>query len=70
MDFEWDEAKNRSNIRKHGFDFATWTKCFAVCLLWTPTRERLRERWTGSALSEGAHVRGGDLKHRFLEHKP
>lgn len=22
MDFEWDDAKNRHNIRKHGFDFA------------------------------------------------
>ena len=22
MNFEWDEAKNRANIRKHGFDFA------------------------------------------------
>lgn len=21
MDFEWDEDKNRENIRKHGFDF-------------------------------------------------
>ncbi len=22
MNFEWDENKNRSNIRKHGIDFA------------------------------------------------
>ncbi len=22
MRLEWDEAKNRSNLRKHGFDFA------------------------------------------------
>jgi uncharacterized DUF497 family protein len=22
MRYEWDEAKNRSNIAKHGFDFA------------------------------------------------
>lgn len=22
MDFEWDEDKNRENLRKHGFDFA------------------------------------------------
>jgi uncharacterized DUF497 family protein len=21
MDFEWDEAKNRANIAKHGIDF-------------------------------------------------
>ena len=23
MEFEWDEAKNRENIRKHGIDFET-----------------------------------------------
>ncbi|MEO7673060.1 MAG: BrnT family toxin [Pyrinomonadaceae bacterium] len=22
MNFEWDDAKNKENIRKHGFDFA------------------------------------------------
>jgi len=22
MEYEWDEAKNRSNFAKHGFDFA------------------------------------------------
>jgi uncharacterized DUF497 family protein len=25
MLIEWDEAKNRANIRKHGFDFADAT---------------------------------------------
>ena len=28
MEFEWDEAKNRENIRKHGIDFETATGIF------------------------------------------
>lgn len=31
MDFEWDEAKNRSNIRKHGLDFADAEEMFREC---------------------------------------
>lgn len=27
-DFEWDETKNRSNIRKHGVDFAVAERIF------------------------------------------
>jgi len=29
MDFEWDESKYRTNIRKHGIDFADAVKIFA-----------------------------------------
>jgi len=28
MNFEWDESKNRSNIRKHGIDFIDSAKIF------------------------------------------
>jgi uncharacterized DUF497 family protein len=28
MRFEWDEAKRRANIRRHGFDFADAEKVF------------------------------------------
>jgi len=28
MTFEWSEAKNRANIRKHGFDFADAEEMF------------------------------------------
>lgn len=28
MIFEWDEAKRRANIKKHGFDFADAAKVF------------------------------------------
>ena len=31
--FEWDETKNRSNIRKHGFDFADAERLFSGILL-------------------------------------
>jgi uncharacterized protein len=30
MEFEWDEAKRLSNIRKHGIDFAEITAIFNV----------------------------------------
>jgi len=28
MKFEWDEAKRKSNIKKHGFDFVDAEKVF------------------------------------------
>lgn len=34
MDFEWDEAKNAANVRKHGIDFADAVKIFDA---WTLT---------------------------------
>jgi|SRR5580704_12394026 uncharacterized protein len=47
--FEWDEAKNRANLRKHGFDFAEAEELFRGFLLIRPdTREDYGEkRWLG-----------------------
>jgi uncharacterized protein len=40
MRFEWDEVKNRANIRMHGFDFADAEEMFRSPLLAHPdTRE-------------------------------
>jgi uncharacterized DUF497 family protein len=36
MTFEWDETKNRANIRKHGFDFAWAGQMFRRPLLVRP----------------------------------
>jgi uncharacterized DUF497 family protein len=49
MTLEWSEAKNRSNIRKHGFDFADAEEMFRGMLIVDPdTREDYGERrWTG-----------------------
>jgi len=49
LDFEWDEAKNRANIRKHGLDFADAEEAFCSALLVSPdTREDYGEkRWAG-----------------------
>lgn len=49
MNFEWDEAKNRDNIRKHGFDFAEAAEMFRGALFVRPdTREDYGEkRWIG-----------------------
>lgn len=45
MTFEWDEAKNRANIRKHGFDFADAEFMFrGVLLVRADTREDYGER--------------------------
>jgi uncharacterized protein len=35
---DWDEAKNRANIRKHGFDFAEAEEMFRGFLLARPDR--------------------------------
>jgi hypothetical protein len=46
MDFEWEEAKNRANVRKHGFDFAETEEMFGGFLLILPdTRE---DYWRGA----------------------
>jgi uncharacterized protein len=49
MKLEWDEAKNKANIRKHGFDFADAGKMFVGPLLaCLDTREDYGEdRWIG-----------------------
>jgi uncharacterized DUF497 family protein len=52
MKFEWDAAKNRANIRKHGFDFADAPEVFQGPLLARPdTREDYgEERWIAMGL--------------------
>jgi uncharacterized protein len=55
MTFEWDEVKNRANIRKHGFDFADAQEMFRGPLLIRPdTREDYGEdRWIGTGMIGG-----------------
>jgi uncharacterized protein len=55
MTLEWSEAKNRSNIRKHGFDFADAEEMFRGVLLVRPdTREDYGEtRWIGIGTIQG-----------------
>jgi len=55
MIFEWDEAKNRANIRKHGFNFIWAEQMFRGPLFVRPdTREEYwEERWTGLGMVGG-----------------
>jgi len=59
MNFEWDAAKNRSNIRKHGFDLADAAEMFQGALLVRPdTREEYGEsRWIGIGMIRHPIVR-------------
>jgi uncharacterized DUF497 family protein len=52
MRFEWDEDKNKVNIRKHGFDFAdAWAIFNAPMLVGLDDREDYGEdRWIGIGL--------------------
>lgn len=54
MRFEWDEEKNQSNIRKHGFDFAEAWKIFAgPMLVDVDDRQEYEEtRWMGIGMIE------------------
>jgi hypothetical protein len=49
VNFEWDEDKNKENIRKHGFDFAdAWEVFEAPLRVALDTRENYGEnRWNG-----------------------
>jgi hypothetical protein len=68
MKFEWDEAKNRANLRKHGFDFADAEEMFrGMLVVDADTRKDYGEsRWTGLGIVGGrvAHVvfAEGDLE--------
>jgi uncharacterized DUF497 family protein len=59
MNFEWDEAKNRTNLRKHGFDFADAEEIFrGVLVVDADTREGYSEsRWTGLGVVGGRVAR-------------
>jgi uncharacterized DUF497 family protein len=52
MQFEWDDAKNQINIRKHGLDFADAWEIFTMPMLIAPDdREDYGEdRWIGIGL--------------------
>lgn len=52
MNFEWDEAKNRSNIRRHGFDFSDAAELFrGLALVYPDARADYgEERWVGLGL--------------------
>jgi uncharacterized protein len=53
--FEWDPVKNRSNVRKHGFDFADAEEMFRGFLLIRPDtdEEYGEERWLGIGTIRG-----------------
>jgi hypothetical protein len=55
MNFEWDEARNRVNVRKHGLDFADAEEMFrGVLLIRSDTREDYGEdRWIGIGMIQG-----------------
>jgi uncharacterized DUF497 family protein len=55
MVFEWNEAKNRANILKHGFHFAEAAEMFNGPLLIHPdTRQDYgEERWIGIGMTRG-----------------
>ncbi len=59
MNLEWDEAKNRANLRKHGLDFADAEEMFRGVLLASPdTREDYGERrWAGLGVIGGRTVK-------------
>jgi uncharacterized protein len=50
INFEWDENKNRSNIRKHGIDFADIYRVFeGPMIVQVDDREEYGEvRWKGT----------------------
>ncbi|MGH9511816.1 MAG: BrnT family toxin [Terriglobales bacterium] len=55
MIFEWNQAKNRANIRKHGLDFADAEELFRGILLAHPDlrEDHEEERWIGIGAMQG-----------------
>ncbi len=56
MRLEWDEAKNRANVRKHGFDFTEAEELFRGPLLIRPDTDQDygEERWLGVGMTRGS----------------
>ena len=52
MPFEWDEEKNKTNIRKHGLDFADAWEIFTSPMLVTldDRQDYGEDRWIGIGL--------------------
>jgi uncharacterized DUF497 family protein len=69
MRLEWDEAKRRANLRKHGLDFADVVELFSRPMLVAPdTREDYGEhRWRGLGwIGERLTQVGSPKKSRML----
>src|ERR1700676_1082522 len=66
MIFEWDDAKNRANIRKHGFDFADAEEIFRGLTCRRPRHAGGLRRTTldWSWLDSGSHCTCGFYRTR------
>ena len=49
MEFEWDEPKNQTNIRKHGIGFETAKRIFEGPVATSPDRRRTTGKTATSA---------------------
>lgn len=60
MTFEWDEAKNEQNIRKHGFDFVDAERVMTGALPFYARLDRREDygedRWQGIGVLNGIVV--------------
>ena len=58
MQFEWDEQKRKTNIRKHGFGFRDAWKVFNSPMLVAPDdrQDYSEDRWIGIGMLEGRIV--------------
>jgi hypothetical protein len=60
MKFEWDEAKNKQNIKKHGFDFADAAELFTGSDPFLVNLDACEghgeDRWKGIGMLQGVVV--------------
>ena len=68
MDFEWDEAKSRANLAKHGIPLDLVPLAFEAPVLARRSDRRGEERWLGIGSVEGLVIafaytkRGANLR--------
>ncbi|MGI8403097.1 MAG: BrnT family toxin [Gemmatimonadaceae bacterium] len=58
MEFDWHEAKNRINIRRHGVDFADAIRIFESPTFerWDDRRDYGEDRWLAVGLVDGIEL--------------
>jgi hypothetical protein len=75
--YEWDELKNKTNLRKHGIGFADAVRIFAGEVLHWPDERYYygEERWIAIGVAQGQEVfivyveEGEDLR-RIISARP
>jgi len=56
LEFEWDNAKNETNVAKHGIDFEDAIEIWERPVLVSPSHRGGEDRWIAIGVIEGVEI--------------